>query len=66
MLEIFFPGNASNFLSTTGDFPLIEQAKRDRKKDAILAKYGLPLIRFSTTVRNEKKILTDKLNEIIA
>ena len=40
------------------------QAKRDRKKDAILAKYGLPLIRFSTTGSNEKKILTDKLNEI--
>ena len=41
-----------------------EQAERDKKKDTILAKYGLPLLRFSTTGSGEKQKLIDKLNEI--
>ena len=41
-----------------------EQAERDKRKDSILAKYELPLLRFSTTGSGEKQKLTDKLNEI--
>ena len=40
------------------------QAERDRMKDIILEKYGLPLIRFATNGSNEKRILTDKLHEL--
>ena len=41
-----------------------EQAERDKKKDGILAKYELPLLRFSTTGSGEKQKLVDKLTEI--
>ena len=41
-----------------------EQAERDKKKDRILAKYELPLLRFSTTGSGEKQRLIDKLTEI--
>jgi len=41
-----------------------EQARRDKKKDSILAKYELPLLRFSTTGSGEKRKLIDKLTEI--
>lgn len=41
-----------------------EQSERDKKKDAILAKYELPLLRFSTTGSGEKQKLIDKLTEI--
>jgi len=40
------------------------QAERDRMKDIILKKYGLPLIRFATNGSNEKKTLMDKLHEL--
>ncbi|MBS4055779.1 MAG: DUF2726 domain-containing protein, partial [Bacteroidales bacterium] len=41
-----------------------EQLERDKKKDRILAKYELPLLRFSTTGSGEKQKLIDKLTEI--
>ncbi|GHU62569.1 DNA helicase [Bacteroidia bacterium] len=41
-----------------------DQAERDKRKDSILAKYGLPLLRFSTTGSGEKQKLIDKLTEI--
>lgn len=41
-----------------------EQFDRDKMKDTILAKYGLPLLRFSTTGSSEKQKLIDKLTEI--
>jgi len=41
-----------------------EQAERDKKKDRILAKYELQLLRFSTTGCGEKQKLIDKLTEI--
>jgi hypothetical protein len=41
-----------------------EQFERDKKKDSILAKYDLPLLRFSTTGSGEKQKLINKLNEI--
>jgi superfamily I DNA and/or RNA helicase len=41
-----------------------EQSERDKKKDRILAKYELPLLRFSTTGSGEKQKLIDKLTEI--
>ena len=41
-----------------------DQAERDRKKDSILTKYELPLLRLSTIGSGEKQKLTDKLNEI--
>lgn len=41
-----------------------EQFERDKKKDKILAKYELPLLRFSTTGSGEKQKLIDKLAEI--
>ena len=41
-----------------------EQAERDKKKDSILAKYDLPLLRFSTTGSSEKQKLIEKLTEI--
>jgi superfamily I DNA and/or RNA helicase len=40
------------------------QAERDKKKNSILAKYELPLLRFSTTGSGEKQKLIDKLTEI--
>jgi len=42
-----------------------KQSGRDVIKDAILEKYDIPLIRFSTTGSQEKERLHDKLNEII-
>lgn len=41
-----------------------EQAERDKRKDAILEKYELPLLRFATTGSGEKQKLMDKLTEI--
>jgi superfamily I DNA and/or RNA helicase len=41
-----------------------EQAERDKLKDSILAKYKLPLFRFSTVGSDEKPKLIDKLTEI--
>lgn len=41
------------------------QSKRDLKKDAILEKYNIQFIRFSTTGSQEKEKLHAKLNEII-
>ncbi|MBV5314104.1 MAG: AAA family ATPase [Prolixibacteraceae bacterium] len=41
-----------------------EQSERDKKKDRILAKYDLPLLRFSTIGSGEKQKLMDKLTEI--
>lgn len=43
-----------------------EQAERDKKKDSILAKYDLPLLRFSTIGSGEKQKLIEKLTEITA
>ncbi|MEO6902580.1 MAG: AAA domain-containing protein [Bacteroidia bacterium] len=40
------------------------QAERDRMKDEILEKYGLPFLRFPTNGSNEKDKLIKKLNEI--
>ncbi|MBR2741717.1 AAA family ATPase [Candidatus Saccharibacteria bacterium] len=42
-----------------------EQSRRDLKKDAILKKYNIPIIRFSTTGSQEKERLHVKLNEIL-
>ena len=39
--------------------------ERDIKKDRILELYGIPLVRLSTIGSNEKKIMEDKLNEIL-
>lgn len=41
-----------------------KQSERDKKKDRILAKYDLPLLRFSTTGSNEKQTLIAKLTEL--
>lgn len=41
------------------------QSERDIKKDRILSLYGIPLIRLSTIGSNEKKIIEDKLSEIL-
>lgn len=41
-----------------------EQSERDKKKDTILEKYELPLLRFSTTGSGEKQKLIDKLTEL--
>jgi len=40
------------------------QSERDKMKDAIFEKYGLPLIRFKTNESNERSRLVFKLNEI--
>ncbi|WP_215222677.1 AAA domain-containing protein [Echinicola shivajiensis] len=40
------------------------QAKRDKMKNTILEKYGLPLLRFTTNGSNEKEILMNKLADI--
>ncbi len=41
-----------------------QQAERDKMKDEILEKYGLPLLRFATNGSNEKEKLVNKLCEI--
>jgi len=41
-----------------------KQAERDRMKDKILEKYGLPLLRFATNGSNEKVKLMNKLSEM--
>lgn len=41
-----------------------DQTERDKKKDSILVKYDLPLLRFSTTGSSEKQKLIEKLTEI--
>lgn len=40
------------------------QSERDKIKDNVLKKYGLPLLRFATNGSNEKEILMDKLRDI--
>lgn len=42
-----------------------EQLNRDKKKDVILEKYNIPIIRFSTTGSGEKKRLKEKLSEVL-
>lgn len=41
------------------------QAERDRMKDRILEKYGLPLLRFATNGSNEKEMLMKKLSTVV-
>ena len=41
------------------------QSERDIKKDRILELYGIPLVRLSTIGSNEKKIIGDKLSEVL-
>ena len=41
------------------------QSSRDRKKDAILAKYGIPILRLTTTGSNEQQKVVAKLIELI-
>lgn len=41
------------------------QSKRDIRKDHILELYGIPLVRLSTIGSNEKKVVEDKLSEIL-
>lgn len=41
------------------------QAERDVKKDHILELYGIPLVRLSTIGSNEKKVVVDKLCEVL-
>ena len=41
------------------------QAKRDRMKNSILDKYGIPYIRFATNGSNEKELLRQKLDSIL-
>jgi len=41
------------------------QSERDIKKNRILELYGIPLVRLSTIGSNEKKIIGDKLIEIL-
>ena len=40
------------------------QSERDKMKDKILEKYGLPLLRFATNGSNEKEILINKLSDL--
>lgn len=42
-----------------------KQYERDLLKDKILKKYGIPVIRLKTNGSQEKKIIKDKLNEIL-
>lgn len=42
-----------------------KQQERDKIKERILQKYGIPLIRLSTIGSNEEKIVEDKIKEII-
>lgn len=41
------------------------QAERDVKKEHILELYGIPLVRLSTIGSNEKKVVVDKLCEVL-
>ena len=41
------------------------QSERDIKKNHILELYGIPLVRLSTIGSNEKKIIGDKLSEVL-
>ncbi|WP_420916724.1 DUF2726 domain-containing protein [Persicobacter diffluens] len=41
------------------------QAERDSMKNKILEKYGIPLLRCSTTGSNEKQRITNKLIELL-
>jgi len=41
-----------------------QQADRDKMKDRILNKYGVPILRFRTNESNEKEKLINKLNEL--
>lgn len=41
------------------------QSERDVKKDHILELYGIPLVRLSTIGSNEKKVIVDKLREVL-
>jgi len=43
-----------------------KQSERDAMKDAILEKYGLPLLRFSTTGSGERERLARRLGELSA
>ena len=43
-----------------------KQRERDELKNAILAKYDIPLIRFNTTGSGEKEILESKIREVFA
>ena len=40
------------------------QEKRDKVKDKILEKYGIPLVRLGTIESNERKILEQKMEEV--
>ena len=42
-----------------------KQSERDAQKDHILELYDIPLVRLSTVGSNEKKIIVDKLSEIL-
>ena len=42
-----------------------KQHERDLLKDKILEKYGIPVVRLKTNGSQEKKIIKDKLNEIL-
>ena len=41
------------------------QHERDEMKNAVLEKYGIPLMRFSTTGSGEKELLTGKLRAVL-
>ena len=41
------------------------QSERDIKKNHILELYGIPLVRLSTIGSNEKKVIGDKLSEVL-
>ena len=41
------------------------QSERDIKKDRILELYGIPLVRLSTIGSNEKKVVVDRLSEVL-
>jgi hypothetical protein len=42
------------------------QAERDKLKNGIFEKYGLPLIRFKTDGSGERELLYAKLNDVLA
>lgn len=42
-----------------------KQLERDKRKDKILEKYNVPIIRFSTTGSGEKKLLEEKLRKVL-
>ena len=41
------------------------QNARDVKKDSVLSKYGIPILRLTTTGSNEKEQIIQKLNECL-